>query len=259
MKKWSRISNKILCRAAQTGVADMELRAEGQSFPRVTMELVAMELQCCVKENVGALLLIPSQPIQSGNNTFRAMEASIRKRRVHITLYLPPAEDYDDKGLISPLMEVPCALTILENWLLHHQAPDVTSWQTTDVYLSSEKSNPNVRRGQRLILTGNDAQSFYEFSKSDIQNAANQLRNGQLQSVDLTLMKNALWIRVKAPSSPGELCTVEASRPDVSDAFFSTQMPLQEACTWLVEYPYGNFLPDRNQWTKTPISKDNVE
>ncbi len=165
MKKWSRISNKILCRAAQTGVADMELRAEGQSFPRVTMELVAMELQCCVKENVGA---------------------------------------YDDKGLISPLMEVPCALTILENWLLHHQAPDVTGWRTTDVYLSSEKSNPNVRRGQRLILTGNDAQSFYKFSKSDIQNAANQLRNGQLQSVDLTLMKNALWIRVKAPSSPGE-------------------------------------------------------
>ncbi len=102
MKKWSQISNQIQRRAAQTGVADMELRAEGQSFPRVTMELVAMELQCCVEENVGALLLIPSQPIQSGNNTFRAMEASIHKRRVHITLYLPPAENYDDKGLISP-------------------------------------------------------------------------------------------------------------------------------------------------------------
>lgn len=73
MKKWSQISNQIQRRAAQTGVADMELRAEGQSFPRVTMELVAMELQCCVEENVGALLLIPSQPIQSGNNTFRAL------------------------------------------------------------------------------------------------------------------------------------------------------------------------------------------
>ncbi len=152
MKKWSQISNQIQRRAAQTGVADMELRAEGQSFPRVTMELVAMELQCCVEENVGALLLIPSQPIQSGNNTFRAMEASIHKRRVHITLYLPPAENYDDKGLISPLMKVPLALTILENWLLHHQAPDVTGWRTTDVYLPSEKSNPNVRRGFLLII-----------------------------------------------------------------------------------------------------------
>lgn len=148
---------------------------------------------------------------------------------VYTSLYIcHQLRTYDDKGLISPLMKVPLALTILENWLLHHQAPDVTGWRTTDVYLPSEKSNPNVRRGQRLILTGNNTQSFYEFSKSDIQNAANQLKNGQLQSVDLTLMKNALWIRVKAPSSPGKLCTVEASLPDVSDAFFPPQCPFKK-------------------------------
>ena len=81
-----------------------------------------------------------------------------------------------------------------------------------------------------------------------MQSAAADLINGQLQSIEITYMENALWIQGTALKAQGEYFTVKATHPDFAGTIFTAQMPDEEACMWLSEYPCGGFLPEGERW-----------
>ena len=237
---------KIQREAGHRGFQDMELRADGKSFLRVTMELAELELQYCIAAypHVGGLLLTPAKPIKSGHTAYRALGASVRKDFVSLKAYLPPRDDGVKEDLISPPLSAKDALAILKDWLVYLQAPETTGWRLTrdtDLIFPGKAMIP---REQKLVLVGSETQRFLSFSRQDVMTAASDLIHGQLQSVEVTFMKHALWIRSTAPAASGERFVVEAAHPDYPNAVYTAEMPPEQAFIWLTEYTCGGFLPE---------------
>lgn len=257
---------KIQREAGHRGFQDMELRADGRSFLRVTMELVELELRYCMAAypHVGALLLTPakpvsaqrlalspSQPAQTANMAFwafRALEASIRKDSVSLKAHLPLRKDGFMEAFVSPKMSAEDALAILKDWLVYLQAPDTTGWRLTRDTTIIFPSKALTARRQQLVLIGETTQRFLSFSRKDVQTAAADWLNGQLHTVEITYMQNALWIQGTALKAQGKYFTVKAIHPDFADTVFTAQMPPEEACIWLSEYPCSGFLPEGEMW-----------
>ncbi len=254
---------KIQREAGHRGFQDMELRADGRSFLRVTMELVELELRyhMAASPHVGALLLTPakpvsaqalafppSQPVHTPNAAFRALEASVRKDSISLKAHLLFRDDGIMKTLASPAMSAEDALAILKDWLVYLQAPDTTGWRLTRDTDILFPSRAVTARKQQLVLVKDTTQRFLSFSRKDVQSAAADLINGQLQSIEITYMENALWIQGTALKAQGEYFTVKATHPDFAGTIFTAQMPDEEACMWLSEYPCGGFLPEGKRW-----------
>lgn len=244
---------KIQREAKHRGFQDMELRADGESFLHVTMELAELELQYCIAAfpHVGGLLLTPAKPVKSGHTDYRALEASVRKDVVSLKAYLPLRDDGIKEELISPPMSAKDALAVIKDWLVYLQAPDTTGWRLTrdtDIIFPGKAVIP---REQKLVLVGSEVQHFLSFSRQDVLAAAGDLMHGRLQSVEVTFMKHALWIRGQAPAAPGGHFVVEAAHPDYPNAVYTAELPPEEAFMWLTEYPCGGFLPEEgHEWTR---------
>ena len=93
------------------------------------------------------------------------------------------------KTLASPAMSAEDALAILKDWLVYLQAPDTTGWRLTRDTDILFPSRAVTARKQQLVLVKDTTQRFLSFSRKDVQSAAADLINGQLQSIEITYME----------------------------------------------------------------------
>lgn len=239
---------------AMGGAQDIILKQPGgEVTSRVTEALVEETLQRCLREGSGSLTLTCTRPFQEGQRRYQSLNAATEGGAVSVTVVEAPAEGGGPEAGLSQTMEPRRALDILRNWL-RKIPPDTTGWERRQMWTSGGKTGrpqpkPESKARLALLYASGAAESHTNFTREDVEAAAEGIVDGTYQRVDLTLPQGYLLIRVTVGDRSDGRCTVEATRPDGAElGFYSAQMSARQAAAWLTGYPNGEYLPGGPEW-----------
>lgn len=238
-------------------------QTDGSMTSRVTFSLVKEQLNHCLMDDSLSFTLSLSHPIEKSGRTYRALncyggqQARNQGTGEMLLLTLDFTSTQDSAKLaMTQYMDARQAEKVLENWLIQ-QLPDLTGWFLGQPRTASHSAPRAVSHASSgflgLIMASGACESHTTFTKEDVQASAEGIIDGTYQTVEHILPQRNLWIRVKAGDKSDGRCTVEASRPDIPQCYFSAKMSARQAASWLTGYPHGQFLPNGKDWKKYTV------
>ena len=231
-------------------------RRDGEVTSRVTASLVEELLERCPDGAESGFELTPTRPLETQGRTLRSLNCLVQEDgKVLLLLELAPREEH---LALARSMDRREALAVLTAWL-RREAPDLADWDLRRLYQGSGGPTPQPRQSHgrlSLVYASGAAENHVNFTREDIQVAAEGIMDGTYQLVDLTHPEGFLWIRVTAGDRSDARCTVEAARPGGPELeFYITKMPPREAAAWLTGYPRGRYLPGGGDWKRVKKAK----
>lgn len=251
-KQNRRASEQIQRETLNSGPQDIILRqTDGEVTSRVTVSLVEEQLRSCLTQGNGHFTLTPSRPVETAGRTFQTLHVTVAEGTVRLLAELQNKPGF---GLARTFNE-PEAQKILSGWL-RREPPDTASWELRQIHNpdGQQRTAAPARQSHAklsLVYASGAAENHTNFTKEDVQMAAEGIVDGTYQLVDLTHPAGYLWIRVTAGDRTDARCTVEAAKPGGKELeFYTAKLPPKEAAAWLTGYPGGRFLPGGRDWKR---------
>lgn len=242
---------------------------DGSVTSRVTPDLIRQAMEECLEQGEGVFSLSCGRPLERNGIRFTEMECFAF---FYEDMYEPTKEELEEFGeaelflkMTSGMageegkallygrtcqMDIKSAQKTLLAWL-NGEIPDLQNW---DAMHPIEQRGPQKKRESvpphlGLMSSSGVFQSHDRFTVEDVEVAAEGLKEGNYQMIDLTMPGGYLWMRVQAGDKADGRCKVSVTRADPDKLrFFRNLCTHKQAAVWLVEFAKGKFQPDWKDW-----------
>lgn len=237
-------------------------RLDGSVTSRLSPDVIRQTISQCLEYTESTFSIMSNQPIMENQRAFTELKCEI--------LFHQGEDDQGPEEFILLLIQTPAypggssefAMSLATNrdgaeaalcaWI-QGQVPDLHGWNLIEYYSGGAYRPPKKTELPPpclvLVAASGARQSHDTFTREDVEVAAEGILDGTYQSVDLTLTKSWLWMRVETGDKTDGRCKISVTHPGSDKLrFFTTRCTHRQAAAWLLEFFDERFRPSGPEW-----------
>lgn len=237
-------------------------RLDGSVTSRLSPDIIRQTLSECLARTETVFSITSSQPVMGSQRAFTELKCEIlfhqgeddQKPEEYALLLIqtPAYPGGPSEFAMSLVTDQRGAEAALCTWI-QGQIPDLSAWNLIEYYSGGAYRPPEKAKLPPpclvLVAASGARQSHDTFTREDVEVAAEGIIDGTYRSVDLTLTKSWLWMRVETGDKTDGRCKVSVTNPVSGKLrFFTTRCTHRQAAAWLLEFFEERFRPVGSEW-----------